>query len=192
MSLLVISISYLLFYLYKEKINTKKMIIYYTSVMIFNIFYYLLYKDVKYLVLINVIFPFFILICYFDFKEMIIPDVMLLIILLYFIILRLCSINIINVSLKNVIVGGIGIFLIIVILLILFHFKIEIIGFGDLKLLFVLNIVLGYKMIILNLFIASVTACFFELLIFKRKIFPFGPYIIIGFLIVILLYQILI
>ena len=97
-----------------------------------------------------------------------------------------------NITFNNILTGGIILIIVMVIHLILMKFKVELIGFGDLKLLFILNLILGIDLIIVVLFISSLIACLFEVIILKKKLFPFGPYIIIGSILILFFYEILI
>ena len=60
-------------------------------------------------------------------------------------------------------------------------------GGGDIKLMFVFGLVLGYSMSILSIFIGSIVGLPISLIILKKKntnIVPFGPFLCIGALII--------
>ena len=68
-----------------------------------------------------------------------------------------------------------------------FWFKKESMGGGDIKLMFVFGLVLGYSMSILSIFIGSIVGLPISLIILKKKntnIVPFGPFLCIGALII--------
>lgn len=66
-------------------------------------------------------------------------------------------------------------------------FKKELMGFGDIKLFGVVSLLVGYKLLFLGIFFSAVVALVVEFIILrkKNKIIPFGPYLAIGFTIVI-------
>lgn len=73
-----------------------------------------------------------------------------------------------------------------------FCFKKESMGGGDIKLLFVFGLVLGYEMAIFSIFLGSIVGLPISLLFLKYKntnIVPFGPFLCVGALII-LLFQI--
>jgi len=70
-----------------------------------------------------------------------------------------------------------------------FLFKKESMGGGDIKLLFVFGLVLGYELGIISIFLASFIALPISLIIFYRKkenIIPFGPFLSISAIIILL------
>lgn len=71
-----------------------------------------------------------------------------------------------------------------------FLFKKESMGDGDIKLMFVIGLIIGYQMSIVSIFIASVIALPISLIylaIKKDNILPFGPYLCAATLIIIFL-----
>ena len=61
-------------------------------------------------------------------------------------------------------------------------------GGGDLKLFFGIGLFMGWQLLLLGLFLASVVALITEMLKklinsekFLNKVIPFGPYLVIGF-----------
>lgn len=67
----------------------------------------------------------------------------------------------------------------------LFLSHLQIIGFGDIKLLSVLSLHLSYTSFCLGLFLSSILALIYQ----RQRIIRFAPYISVGFLLVLLLYQ---
>lgn len=70
-----------------------------------------------------------------------------------------------------------------------FCFKKESMGGGDIKLMFVFGLVLGYEMAVLSIFLGSVIGLPISLLFLKYKntnIVPFGPFLCVGALIILL------
>lgn len=69
-----------------------------------------------------------------------------------------------------------------------FLFKKESMGGGDIKLLFVFGIVLGWEMAILSIFVASFLGLPISLIVLNKKnkehIIPFGPFLVIGALLI--------
>ena len=67
-------------------------------------------------------------------------------------------------------------------------YKIEIIGFGDIKLFFSIGLFFGFKLFLIGIFIACIIATLIELIIYKlkRRVLPFGPYLACGFIFVII------
>lgn len=71
-----------------------------------------------------------------------------------------------------------------------FLFKKESMGGGDIKLMFIFGMVLGYPMAILSIFIGSLVGLPISLIIMNKKdthIIPFGPFLAAGALIIFLL-----
>lgn len=66
--------------------------------------------------------------------------------------------------------------------------KKEILGFGDIKLFFAIGLLIGLFKFIVGIFIACLIASIVEVLIFrlKRRVVPFGPYLVVGFMLVII------
>lgn len=84
---------------------------------------------------------------------------------------------------------GVIIFNIVLLLIVIIIYKIrkiEIIGFGDIKLLFSVGLLFGLTNFSYALVISSIIALFFEVIILgkKRTIIPYGPYLSFGFLVV--------
>lgn len=173
-------INYILFFYFK-KINFN---IYIVNTIVILII--CLINKIFILYLILIILCLIILIV--DTKYMIIPDFILFLLLIYYLFLYKYNISIIEISKEKIKLGIIIIlFSMIIHLLVLNIFKIELIGFGDLKLLFIFNLYIGFYGVLFVLFISSLIGCVFEIFIFQRKIFPFGPYLVISFLFVMLL-----
>jgi leader peptidase (prepilin peptidase)/N-methyltransferase len=70
-----------------------------------------------------------------------------------------------------------------------FMFKKESMGGGDIKLMFIIGMVIGYKMAIINIFLASIIGlpiAFIVMLKKKEHIIPFGPFLGIASIIILL------
>ncbi len=61
--------------------------------------------------------------------------------------------------------------------------KKDLMGFGDFKLLGVMGLLIGYKLLILSIFVAALIATIVEVIILRKrnKPIPFGPYLALGF-----------
>ena len=92
-----------------------------------------------------------------------------------------------NVSLNDKLAGFI-IFIILWISISLIQYKLnkEFIGGGDLMLFCVISLLIGWQYTMLGIFYASVIALIVEKIKKNKSLFPFGPYLIIGFIISIL------
>ena len=125
-----------------------------------------------------------------DYQTLIIPDEVLIFFAITFIIL-----NYFDVGVKGMlfsILSGIGAFITMYIIKKLgdFAFKKESMGGGDIKLMFVFGLVLGYPLAILSIFLGSIVGLPISLLFLtykKTNIIPFGPFLCIGALIILLL-----
>ena len=85
-------------------------------------------------------------------------------------------------SIKEQLLGLlIGIVLLILYLLLDRITKKEYIGGGDVKLIFVCNLILGYKLAFIGLFTASLISLVIESIKKNKEAFPFGPYLVIGY-----------
>lgn len=137
----------------------------------------------------SIISSFLVIIFVVDCIKMIIPDTLNIGIFLLTIILILVFKKPLYISKIDLIIFLILNTLITIIVLGAFLcFKIEVLGFGDIKLFFSIGILLGCFKFLVALFIASFVAVIVECLIFrfKRKMIPFGPYLVVGFIIVII------
>ena len=124
-----------------------------------------------------------------DYQTMIIPDEVLIV----SVVLLLIGMFIkggISLTLESLINGIIAFGIMFLIKLLGdFIFKKESMGGGDIKLLFVFGLVLGYELSIISIFLASFIALPISLIILYRKkenIIPFGPYLSISALILLL------
>ncbi|MEG1710756.1 MAG: prepilin peptidase [Clostridia bacterium] len=131
------------------------------------------------------------LICvfYIDFEHMIIPDsINILIAILGVIACIFCS-NSIGAMWYDRLIGGIGMF--VLTLALSFGFKAilkkEALGGGDIKLLTACGLLLGWKLSLFSLFLASLLATIFVAILLIRKKMtketqvPFGPFLSISF-----------
>ena len=68
-------------------------------------------------------------------------------------------------------------------------YKKEIMGYGDIKLIFVMGLMIGITKLLYGIFISSLVALIIEMFKKRKKsvAFPFGPYLILGFIIINLL-----
>lgn len=127
------------------------------------------------------------LLCIFfaDIKYGIIPNTM---VLLLFILVGLYHIHVFNVQVymyTSYLLSGFSAFLFF--LLLYFLTRGKGMGFGDIKLVFVLGFFLGYPRVIFALYIAFLTGALVSLILvlarkkkFKGGTVPFGPFLIIG------------
>lgn len=124
-----------------------------------------------------------------DYYYMIIPDEVIIVfsIMLLLEILIMYGFN----PFLNSLLGGIISFVIMFILKKFgdWLFKKESMGGGDIKLMFVFGLVLGWPMAIVSIFLASIVGLPISLIIMLRKnthIIPFGPFLSLGALIIVL------
>jgi leader peptidase (prepilin peptidase)/N-methyltransferase len=128
----------------------------------------------------------FIVIFFTDLKSGIIPDM----ILLPTIIVTLLYILIINPSSFIInLLCGVGAFLFFVIISVVFTFltKKQSMGGGDIKLVFLLGLFLGFPNVIISLYIAFLTGGLIGIILilwrkksFQKATLPFGPFLILG------------
>jgi len=125
-----------------------------------------------------------------DIKYMIIPDEVLIVtgIILFIEIASIYGLKVLGFSIIN----GLISFAIMFLIKILgdFMFKKESMGGGDIKLLFFFGLIFGWQMSIVAIFIGSIVGLPISLLILYKKsthIVPFGPFLSIGAIIVLLL-----
>lgn len=124
-----------------------------------------------------------------DYLTMTIPDSVLIFFCLCILILKSVITGIDNIPLC--ILEGIGSFIFMLLLKLLgdFLFKKESMGFGDIKLMFVFGITIGFFMSIVSVFLASFIALPISLLTIKSNNtheIPFGPYLAIAAIIIML------
>ena len=133
----------------------------------------------------------YICIAFIDFEHYIIPDSLNLILLLVglaSLFFNMSAREYITVNIYDKLIGlgvGVGIFLIVILIEKLI--KKEIMGGGDLKLILVSGLFLGYQLLLLGIFLSALIACLVEIpLSFNKKlrqnhVLPFGPYLVLGF-----------
>lgn len=132
-----------------------------------------------------------IVVTFIDLKEMIIPDVLVVIIIILSIVYKIInylyqgiSPQILN-SLGGLILAG-GLFLIIIFL------SKGGMGGGDVTLIAALGFVLGIKYVFLNIFLSFITGAVISILLLATKIktrkdpIPFGPFIVLSFFLTVL------
>ena len=143
------------------------------------IYYYINVNTLAYLNQ-SMMIVFFIVIFIVDLKEYWIPDLM---------VMGVGFINLLRIVenifyLKNIYYSGMILCLIfgLIIILIFLILKKEMMGFGDIKLYFVLSIGLSISQFIILMLLSSVIGLLF-IIILKKKMIPFGPSIILSYMI---------
>lgn len=174
-----------------EKISLFYPIFELTTGMLFVISYWIFGFSIEFIIAITFI-SILLIIIISDYQTMIIPDQVLIIGSILLIIEKLIETSIKNTSIY--ILYGIISFLIMFGIKKIgdFLFKKESMGGGDIKLMFIFGLVLGIPMSIISIFLASFIALPVSLFILKTKkehIIPFGPFLSIS-AIIILLFQI--
>ncbi|TSC91489.1 MAG: leader peptidase (prepilin peptidase) / N-methyltransferase [Candidatus Berkelbacteria bacterium Licking1014_96] len=142
-----------------------------------------------YIYLIIPIFYLFIIIFFYDLKNFIIPDVLLVLLFLIILIFDIIKLGRSEISLVNlfwgVIIGG-GLFLLLVI-----FSREKWMGWGDVKLGFLLGLLLGYPYIVVSLFLSFISGALVSIILifaYGRKLksqIPFAPFLILGAMIAI-------
>lgn len=137
-----------------------------------------------YVYLVIPIFYLFITIFFYDLKNFIIPDVLLVLLFLIILIFDIIKLGRSEISLVNlfwgVIIGG-GLFLFLVVLS-----REKWMGWGDVKLGFLLGLLLGYPFIIVSHLLSFISGAIVSLIMIMacgRKLkseIPFAPFLIIG------------
>ena len=143
--------------------------------------------------LFTLLLQMFIVIFMIDLRHQIIPDSINVVI----IVLGVISLFITHSSINQVLVInyidkliGFGVALGLLLIFVFFEkiLKKELMGGGDLKLFFGIGLFMGWQLLLLGLFLASVVALITEMLKklinsekFLNKVIPFGPYLVIGF-----------
>lgn len=150
---------------------------------------YLKFRESILTILIMIVISCFIVIFLIDLKHLIIPDSMIIAILLMAIIgLFVKENNLLMIPVKEKLMGlAVTILIWGIIYLAEKIFKKELMGLGDIKLFGVVGLLIGYKLLLLGIFIGSVIALITEVVFLrhKNKLVPFGPYLVIGFTITI-------
>lgn len=135
----------------------------------------------------SVLIILFELIAFIDLRCLIIPD-MFNILIMGFSLILIFGFDV-NLWIDSVDIIGVIIFnsLLLIIVIIVYKIrKIEILGFGDIKLLFGIGMLFGLTNFSYALVVASLAALFVEVIILKKKrdIIPYGPYLTFGFLLI--------
>lgn len=182
--LIILFSSFLFFNLYKKyfEINISIIISYYLIfllVLLFN-----LNDNSINTIIFYFIYSFLYLSFIIDIKEQWISDLTVIMILLINT-LRII-IDYIIYNKHNDLSGLIFVFLfIVIIVLIELIIKKELMGFGDLKLYFVLSIGLSVSVVLLLIILSSFIGLLYYFIFYRNKeYFPFGPAIIIGYLLI--------
>ncbi len=125
-----------------------------------------------------------------DYQTMIIPDSVLIIFSILIIVVKFFDTGIINlgISLLNALIAFI--FMLLLKLFGDFLFKRDSMGGGDIKLLAVFGLVIGFPMAIVSVFLAAIIALPLSIILVRKKSsheIPFGPFLAISAIIIILL-----
>lgn len=181
--LFIVVNSYLAFILYKKYFKIDYLIIigYLISSIIaimYNYCYNITDSIIFYYIILLLCLSFII-----DIKEMWISD---------FTIIGILILNIIKTSLDNILFGNKFIydgivfmtFIIVIIFLLQIILKKELMGFGDLKLYFVLVINYSFIKVVYLILLSSLIGIIYYYLFKKKNEFPFGPSIIIAYIII--------
>lgn len=119
-----------------------------------------------------------------DLTYLIIPDEVLIVVSMYFIIIQLFNLGLNSTILK--ILGGLFLFIVMYMIMLIGNkvFKKESLGGGDIKMMFVFGLVLDPLLGTLSIFLGSLFALPMSLYLMKRnneKVIPFGPFLLIAF-----------
>ena len=137
-----------------------------------------------------IISSFLVIVIVSDGRYMIIPDEVTLFFSVLLVVINLCTLPL-EISLKNLLSGIIMVALMYLFMLICnFVFKKESLGGGDIKLMFFIGNAIGFYNSLFAIFVASVIALPISLIYLKLKksnVFPFGPFLLGGTLIVFLM-----
>lgn len=164
----------------KTKISMKYPLMeFITGALFLTSFVFLQQNMVEY-ILIVLFISLMIIITVSDIYYQVVPDVILIIFLPFIFILRIFSP--IELWYDGIIGGLFGFsFMYLIALYGKFRFKKDALGGGDIKLYFIIGIVLGYQLVILSLFFASLFGLIFGIIIRKRTgHVPFVPFIFAG------------
>ena len=179
----------------KEKISIIYPLFELITGLLFLLSYLVFGNTIKFIIAVTFI-SVLIIITISDIKYFIIPDQVLIIGFILLFIEYIINIILNDISIYNGLVipllSGIGSFASLYLLKLLADFvlKKESLGGGDIKLMFLIGFVLGFDLSFFTLFIASVVALpisLFVLIKKKNNVLPFGPYISIGAIIIMLL-----
>ena len=181
--LFLISNCYLIYKLYKRYFKVNLLIILGFILLDLIIIFFNLYNTIS-----NSIFFYYILVLLYlsfiiDIKEMWISDLTIIGILLINILKLIIDYFIYN---KQIVYEGVAFIIIFIVIIILIEIILtkELIGFGDLKLFFVLSINHNFYDVIVLLFLSSLIGIIYYFIFKKLNYFPFGPAIIISFIVV--------
>ena len=127
------------------------------------------------------------LIAFIDLRCLIIPD-MFNILITGFSLILIFGFDV-NLWIDSVDIIGVIIFNLLLLIIVIIVYKIreiEILGFGDIKLLFGIGMLFGLTNFSYALVVASLAALFVEVIILRKKrdIIPYGPYLTFGFLLI--------
>lgn len=170
-----------------DKISLQYPVIELLSGIIFLIFYYRLGLNIDF-IYYTFLFSIFIIIVLIDCRHQIIPNSLVLLILIGTFIYRLIEFFIYDkhLSLFNYLYG---LLISVILFLLIFIISKGGIGGGDIKLIGVLGFILGFPEIILNIFLSFLIGAIISVFLLafriknKKDPIPFGPFIILGFVV---------
>jgi len=145
---------------------------------------YLRFRQSIITIIMMIVISMLIVIFFIDLKHFIIPDSMIIVILLCGVASFFFKNDALNIStLDRFLSIGLVALIFSVIFLAEKLFKKELMGYGDIKLFFVMGLLLGIKLLFLAIFVSAVIALIVEVIFNKnkRKVIPFGPYLAVGF-----------
>lgn len=151
---------------------------------------YVVYRLSFYTLIFWVVIACLIVIFFIDLEHYIIPDSMIVTILLMSICSMFVSEEKLNITLSSRLIAfGLVALVFMIIVMMEKLLKKDLMGFGDIKLFGVMALLLGYQLLFTGIFVGAVIALLIEVIIKKgqRRIIPFGPYLAIGFVIMIFL-----
>lgn len=127
----------------------------------------------------------FIIVMVSDLNYLIIPDEVVVFFAIYFAITLFLKGSFLSLGLG--VISGLFLFIVMYLLMCLgnYLFKKESLGGGDIKLMFLVGMVLGPFLGLFNIFLASVLALPMSIFLYLRKkenVIPFGPFILLAFL----------
>lgn len=145
---------------------------------------YLKYRDSLLTIAMCLVISCLIVIFFIDLRHFIIPDSMVIGILIVSVACFFIKDSTILASISDrlwslAFVAG----AIIILLLLGKLLKKELMGFGDFKLFGAVGLLIGFKLLLIGIFVAAVIAVIVEVIILRKKDkpIPFGPYLAIGF-----------
>lgn len=150
-----------------------------TGILFLSSFVFIQYNMIEYTIIVLFI-SLMVIITVSDMYYQTIPNIFLIVFLPFIFVLRILSP--IEMWYDGIIGGVIGFgFMYLIALYGRFRFKKDALGGGDIKLYFIIGLVLGYQLVILSLFFAALFGMIYSLLIRKKDGYlPFVPFIFAG------------